>query len=270
MSQVTVSMRSRLVLAAGVAAVALQALFISSNLGGETGTLWISDLGEALIIAVSAVFVLRVAFSFGPEESLRRQWVPIGIGMLMFALGDLVWTYLEAYRGLEVPYPGLPDLFYVLEYPFLAYGLIRAGAAYRGLVPLRKPLIAATVTVVALAAVVIVGLVIPTVLPADASVAEKVLSSLYPLADVVFGLGPALFLVFVVRKLGGGRLAWPWWSVAVGVVLLALADASYSWLAAFDLYESGMVIDYGWSMGHVFMAFGAALALDLARPGDRR
>lgn len=265
-----ISPRSWAVLGIGFAAVIVQAALIVMQVGGESGALWASDLGEALVVGASGAFVLWAALSFNPGEPIRRQWIPIGLGVLAFAAGDLVWTYLEAYRGIEVPYPGLPDLFYLLEYPLIAYGLIVAGRAYQGLVPLRKPLMITVTVCAVLSIAVIAGLIVPTILPADVTLAEKLLSSAYPLFDIVFSFGPAFFVAFVVRGLGGGRLAWPWQSVVFGVALLGLSDFAYSWLSAFDLYASGSVIDYGWSLGHVFIAFGAALALDLARPHEPR
>lgn len=52
----------------------------------------------------------------------------------------------------------------------------------------------------------------------------------------------------------------------VGVAFLAVADTGYSWLAAYDLYASGSLVDYGWSTGHLMLAAGASIVYDLAHP----
>jgi hypothetical protein len=98
--------------------------------------------------------------------------------------------------------------------------------------------------------------------------AEKALSSLYPLADILLMVVPAVFVIGVVSSLGGGRLAWQWWAVALGALVIAISDTGYSWLATYDLYSSGSIIDYGWSLGHAFMMLGGLIARDLAAPSQ--
>jgi hypothetical protein len=260
------SRRTTAVAVLGTAAVAVVFLLVQLGVGGEAGTLWASDLGEALIVGASAAVVLWVALSLSPGEPLRRQWLPIGLGMLSFAIGDLVWTYLEAFRGLEVPFPGPPDVFYMLEYPLLAVGLMSAGLAYRGLVDLRRPALLSAAAGSVAVVLLVVGFLGPFVFASDASVAEKAVSAFYPLADIAFGIGPAIFLVLVVAQLGGGRLGWPWWAVGAGVLFIAVSDCAYALLSAADLYGSGSLIDYGWSVGHLLIAVGASIAWDVAHP----
>lgn len=261
-----VSGRTRLLFIVGLIFIVALAFAISSGIGGENVSVALSDGGEFAIVLFSALFVIWVARTFSPGESVRRQWMAIGIGMFSFAIGDAIWTYIEVVRGLEPPYPGLPDLFYLIEYPLIAFGLIRAGLAYRGLISLRRPAVMSAALTVALGGVLWFGLLQPHILFADIPAGEKLLSALYPVADLVLYIGPALFVAVVVSTLGGGRLAWPWWAVVIGVSALALADAGYSWLSAYDLYQSGSFIDYGWSTGHLMLAVGASVLYDLAHP----
>lgn len=262
------SRRTYAVFALSIIAVALIATVVGLEIGGETVALWVSDLGGALVVLAGAIFILSVAFSFGRGEGLRVQWLFIGLGALSFAIGDLVWTYFEAFRGLD-PYPSLADVFYLLQYPLIAWGLIRAGIAYRGLVDIRKPFYAAALIGLVGVAALFFGLLNPVIFTWDDTLTVKALSSIYPVADVVVGLVPALFLVFVVVQLGGGRFGWPWIAVVVGVTLIAATDTAYSWLDAIELYESPNLIDYGWLLGYSALAVGASIALDIARPHKR-
>jgi hypothetical protein len=93
---------------------------------------------------------------------------------------------------------------------------------------------------------------------------------------VLLGLGPALFVVLVARRLGRGAFGWPWYAAAFGMVVVALSDASYSWLQAKDAYVTGQLVDVGWMVGYVLVAAGSLIARDVfapiaaSTPGDAR
>lgn len=246
--------------------VAVTVTLIALNVGGEFGTMAASDLGEVIVVGLAAVVLVLTARRLGVRTSVGRPWLLIGLGATAFAIGDSVWSFVELGMQAEVPYPGVPDLFYLLEYPLVAFGIMSAGLAFRGLVDIRRPIAIAAATGVTLSAVVYFGLLRPYVLfDAEIALGEKVLSAVYPLADVLLMITPAVFVIATVRTLGGGRLAWPWWAVALGAVLIAAADTGYSWLSVYDLYQSGSFIDYGWSIGHALIMLGGLFAYDMSR-----
>lgn len=251
-------------IAAGIVATAVGVAMAGDN---EALALAVVDIGDIVVLVAAACVVLLTAIGFRRGEPMRAYWLLIGIGAASYAAGDIAWSIYEL-GGLEVPYPGLPDVFYLLEYPLLAAGLVYAANGYRGLVDQKTPgIVAGSIAAVA-AAAVYVGFLHPyVVVPEEVPLAEKVLSSAYPLFDIAFGLLPALFISLVVVKLGAGRLAWPWRAVAVGVAMIAVSDTAYAWLSAIDSYASGSVIDYGWMGGHAMMALGAMLMRDASRVG---
>jgi diguanylate cyclase len=231
--------------------------------GSEAVSLAVSDFGEAAFVALAGAFVVYAAYRFGIAEATGRNWLLIGVAMLMFAVGDVVYGIYEVVLQVEsVPYPGWPDVFYLLSYVFFAWAIFSAALSYRKLVDVKMPLvISAAAGVVALG--VIYRFVLIPVLAADAAWAEKALNVAYPVLDVLLELAPALFVVLVVRQLGGGKLAWPWLVVAAGVALLALADSGYSYLMAHDAYEAGAIVDMGWAFGYGLIAIGASVARDV-------
>ena len=259
----SISKRTWLVLLVGaLAAVVVQALVVS-GIGGESTTTAVSDFGGILVIGAAAIVTIRTALQFGKGEALRNQWLPIGIGIVLYVLGDAVWTYIEVIKGLEPPFPGVPDIFYMSLYLFMGYGIVSAAFAYKGLVSVRMPLIASAVISVASAAGLYVVLVKDVLADASVGALEKALNIYYPLADTLLLLMPALFIVFVVSQLGRGALALPWRFVVTGVSLLAVADAVYQWLEWQGSYKSGNIIDLGWMLGYVLIATGASAMRDL-------
>jgi hypothetical protein len=262
-----VSRRTLLICGVAIALLALVFILVSLRVGGDAGVIAASDVGETLVVALAAVALFDCARKLGLSTSLGRPWLLIALGAASFAFGDLIWTILEVGLAQEVPYPGLPDVFYLIEYPLAAIGILSAGRAFKGLVPLRRPAVLAALLGIVLTAGVHLFLLVPAVFAApDLSLGERILSTLYPLADIWCMVVPAVFVVGVVSMLGGGRLARPWYAVGAGAVLIAASDIGYSWLATYDLYSSGAIIDYGWSLGHVFMMAGALIARDMADP----
>lgn len=261
------SSRSLLVGLGGLAAVSVIRTLILIGAGGANGPVFVSDIGSAVVVLFAAATMFKAALSFAPGERIRLQWLLAATGVLCFALGDVAWAWIELGTGGEVPYPGLPDIFYVAEYLFLGAALVMAAFAYRGLVDIRPAAGIATTAGVVLLGLLYAGLLQPYVIDAPGvSAGAETLSTLYPVLDVALLFTPSMMLVLVVSKLGSGRLAWPWWAMGVGALMLAASDAGYSWLSAARSYEGGAIVDYGWMLAHVAFAFGASLALDVLRP----
>lgn len=265
------SARSYVVVLGGLALVALVRTLIVLGVGGSDGSVAISDIGSVVIVALCATAVFLSANTLRRGERLRTTWTLVGMGVMSFAIGDLTWTVIEVGLGREVPYPGLPDLFYIAEYVFLAWALVRLVSGFRGLVDLKGPILVASVVSLGALAALWMTLLHPYVI-ADSSVstAEKILSSFYPTADIVLLGLPTLVALLLVARMGAGVLARPWYAVAVGVLLLALSDATFSWMSAIQGYEGGAIVDYGWMVAHVMIAFGASLAIDITRPVKRK
>lgn len=247
-------------LAAAIVAVGLVAHFAPENL-----TDWVKDVGSTLVNGAAAVVIFWVAFQFQPGEAYRRPWLLIGIGVALYAVGDAVWTVIADAMG-QNPYPSIADAFYLSEYVFLAVGILLAALAYRNLVSLRNPaIIAVVIAVVAAAGLWFLFLEPSVVAPAKGAIdASVVFSVIYPLADALLLLGPAVFAALVMSRLGAGRLAIPWWWVVVGAVLLAASDTAFSIL---DTLQSGgqttALIESGWMAANVALAIGALLAVDV-------
>lgn len=220
-----ISRRTVTIFGAALAALVLVFLLVTFRVGGDLGVVAASDVGELAVVALAALVLFDSARRLGVGTSLGRPWLLVAAGAASFAVGDAVWTLIEVGMGQEVPYPGLPDAFYLLEYPLVAIGVLSAGLAFKGLIPLKRPAVLAVILGVVATAGIYVGLLAPAVLSApDVSAGERVLSALYPLADTWLMVVPAVFVLGVVSMLGGGRLAWPWLAVGVGAVLIAASD----------------------------------------------
>ncbi len=257
-------------LTAGVL-VALAAIFsfLSSQMyagtlsdGAYAAAYWYGTLLQVLLASV----VISVALKIGLDQRVGVQWLLVGLGVASYAVGDIVWTVLDLHMGLD-PYPSLADVFYVLQYVFFVAALALAVRSYKDLAPIRTPIMVAALVGLVLTAAVLMFLLVPYIFPAGTAELGfwgLVVSTFYPLGDVLLIFSPALALSLVIRQLGAGRLGWPWWIVVVGAIIFALTDTAYSYA---DWAGSGLTatLEMGWVVANLVFAVAALVARDAYR-----
>ncbi|MCD6053692.1 MAG: hypothetical protein K0Q96_884, partial [Rubrobacteraceae bacterium] len=62
----------------------------------------------------------------GPPVTRGRRWAPIllGLGILSWVLGQMIFTYYEWVLDQPPPLPSIADLGYLSVYPFLLLGIL--------------------------------------------------------------------------------------------------------------------------------------------------
>lgn len=215
---------------------------------------------------ILAASIVAVAVMVGMKQSVGRQWLLIGLGVSLYAAGDVAWTLFDLFLEID-PYPSVADAFYTAEYLFFFAAIALAVKAYSGLVKTRVPmLVGAAVGVVGLA-LVYFALLAPYIIPegvAGLGLWGFAVSVIYPVADVALMLAPAVSLALVVRQLGAGRLARPWWLVVVGALVFALVDSFFVYA---DWAGTGLTpaMDLGYVLANLLFACAALVAKDAYR-----
>lgn len=262
---------SRLTIGVTAALVAALGLFYWLNTLGYAGALG-ETAGNIVYIygitlsPIAAAIIFFVAAGFGRGASIRTQWMLIGLTVASYAVGDLIWMYLELFRGVD-PYPSAADIFYMATYAFFIAAMILAIRSYRAIVDVTMPtIVGSSIGILGIAAVYTTVLA-PYVLrsgPEELTALGRFLSSFYPLGDIVLMLGPAVVLALTVSKLGRGRFAWPWWIVVAGVVLFVFTDLAFSYA---DWAGEGVtaLMDLGWVAANCLFAVAALVARDVYR-----
>lgn len=263
-----VSVRTWVMAAFGIVASYVSLYWIQANtVDGITPPL-IGNLPSIIIQGVGLAVMVYVVTQLGLGQPIGRQWAWLTAGSASFWIGSAVWAYYEVVLGQPVPFPGLSDLFYLALYPLAAIGLFSAVRAFGKLFDTRVPL-ALAAAVAAVATGVVYFAVFQTIATDEQfSAVEKIISFFYPLGDIWLLLFPAAALALTASQLRGGRLAWPWWVVVLGYLMVAAADVMFTVGTWDDTYQSGSVIDMGWWLGFSAVAVAASLMLDVQRPRD--
>lgn len=225
----------------GVGEVAALAYpFVPDHTLASVWYLVVSALGVAMIMSA----VVRHG------RSGRRVWVAFSVGVSLFVAGDVLWTMEDLVWHIE-PFPSVADVLYVSGYPALTMGLVWLLRGRQGGKNVASLLDAAIVTT-GLGVLVGVQLVLPAMTDSSSSMWGRVMSSAYPLAD--------LLLVAMVARLAftpGVRLV-SFWVLSASVAVILVADAAYDILVISGANTDRQPwLDVGWMQLYLLMGLAA-------------
>ena len=231
-------------MAIGVAIHAGHALF---GVGGPRmdpffGT-WAYFAVELVAVAVCAARVLK-------KPNDRPVWALVGLGVLAWTGGDLLWTVWLGNLS-NPPFPSVADGLYLLWYPAVYVALmilIRSRHRHVGAAQwLDGGVVGLTIAAIGAA------LIFPTVLgTTDGRFVEDAVNLSYPLGDLAL-----LVFVAVAFALSGWRPGRMWLFLGAGITVSALADMIYVYQAAKGTYVAGTLLDTMWPASMSLFAVAA-------------
>jgi serine phosphatase RsbU (regulator of sigma subunit) len=211
----------------------------------------------------------------GPVVRKGQRWAPVllGLGILSWALGQMIFTYYEWALGRPPPLPSIADVGYLSVYPFLLLGIL--------LLPSR-PIPVASRTRIALDGLMIMTAAVtfswyfilgPVMQQGTETTLAKAVATAYPLAGIVL----IACLIILASRPEEHTLRPTVRLLAVGLTLVVIADSNFAYWSLHDAYATGTLPDVGWSLGYMLVALGAfaarlapseEAATTLDEPGD--
>jgi PAS domain S-box-containing protein len=198
----------------------------------------------------------------GPAVTRGQRWAPglLGLGILSWALGQMLFTYYEWVLDQPPPLPSLADVGYLSVYPFLLLGIL--------LLPAR-PIPVASRTRIALDGLMTMTAAVtfswyfilgPVMQQGTETTLAKAVATAYPLAGIVL----IACLIILASRPGEHTLRPAVRLLALGLILIVVADSNFAYWSLHDAYATGTLPDVGWSLGYMLVALGA-FAAQLAR-----
>jgi diguanylate cyclase (GGDEF)-like protein/PAS domain S-box-containing protein len=179
----------------------------------------------------------------------RAAWFLFIIGQFLFFCGDLYTYSYPKLAGVEVEFPSLGDALYLTVYPALVAGLLVL-VRRRNPARDRAAVIDSLILTVGIALISWVFLVAPNVHLSGLTNLEKVVSSAYPLGDI-------LLLAAAIRlAVDAGKRAPAFYLLVSSIVSLLLVDSVYTLALLTDSYHHQLSFDIGWIAYYLF--WGAA------------
>lgn len=212
--------------------------------------LGVDGLGQIWYLAVSALGIGMVMVAAVRSPGGRRVWTALSLGLLLFFAGDVLWT-LDSLVWHVGKYPSLADVFYIAGYPVLSLGF---GWLVRGRQPGgdRSALVDAAIVTTGVGVLVGVNVLLPALTDSSSSIWSRVVSSGYPLGDL-------LLLAMVARlAVTAGRRLPAFWFMGASIAVVLVTDAIYNVLLinGSDLAYSPW-LDIGWMQLYLLMGVAA-------------
>lgn len=225
--------------------------FVAWIVGGLSQGLALKAVDDIVFVVLTIPSViLAVLAARSTDGRLRAAWIAMAIGLLGWAIGDMLWAYYELALD-EVPFPSIADAAYLVMPVGFCLALLlfpgeRSGQS-RGRMLLDGLIVAGSLFLVSW--VTILNSLYQT--GADTRLA-LVISLAYPVSDVVILTMAAIALI---RAAPDQRQVLT--LLTLGMACIALADSAFAYLSAKAEYTTGNVIDIGWVAGLLLIMVAA-------------
>jgi two-component system, cell cycle response regulator len=180
----------------------------------------------------------------------RGAWTLIGLGLLLWAGGDLMWT-LWLNKLENPPYPSVADGLYLGSYIAIYAGLLLLLRARLRPIPPAQWLDGAVGGLAA--AAIIAALVFPKLAGiTEGDTIDVAFNLAYPVCDVLL-----LTLIVMAFGLNRWRLDRSWLLLGLGQLANVVADSAFSYQSAVGTYVTGSWVDTLWPVGATLTAAAA-------------
>jgi hypothetical protein len=225
----------------------------------------------AIVASAAAALAVAVALKQNTRHGFRPFFV-LAVGLSLWAAGELLWLYLTS-TGVEVPYPGLPDVFYLSGYAFVAMFLFSLYRVSPRAFENKMVVIVIAITIESFFLnfflIQLAESIIGYVQPAADDWLLLAVSLAYPLLDGLL-LVPAAVLIAGYQLGIMSRLSIVLFAIAV--VLFAAGDTgfSYSALTDYAALQDERLWNALYAASYVFFSCSLSSVLLEARAGQKR
>ncbi|HSD82516.1 MAG TPA: hypothetical protein VLG46_01580 [Anaerolineae bacterium] len=216
----------------------------------------VTDALSVLFALLASFLAVRARQMFEPGSASRRAWLFFGLGMAAMTAAEFLWAYYHDVLVGPLPFPSPADVLWAISYVLLLVSFI---LQYRALgvqaSPRRKLSVAALYGGVLISALAVsVGPAFSR--PGQVATLDLLINAYYLVGDLSIGFIATLSLLF----LWNGLVSRPWQYILTSVLLFVIADLTFSYGSANDLYATGS----NWLSGVVDVAYLAAYVIAAA------
>lgn len=187
-------------------------------------------------------------------------WLLLTIGTLNYFIAEFLWLIYENFLFAEVPFPGQPDFFYMLQPIFylaaFAFKLAKENQKQHHI----KFLFDVLIVMIVASTFSWHFLLSPIIAAGDISTYALIVSLAYPISDLVLLLGVSSIYLSTKKSTFTSSLL----ALSLGLFFQIIADSAYLHLVSTDQYNSGSFIDPLFILAILFIGFSGVLRTDRA------
>lgn len=226
-------------------------------------------IGETIIPLAGGIIGLHNATKWGKKTVMGRSSLALGLGMLAWSGGMIIWNYYLFLTTVSVPYPSLADAIFILSWPLWTYGIIQLSKAFGIKFAFRKtgkaflliPIILAVFSVYLIGNVARGGITY-------SNPVKLFFDLFYPLGDIVI-LSVTASVYLLLRKYMGGVYKAPALILFFGFLLNYIGDFWFSYTTTQGTYFNGAFPDLLYTTTMFVLSVGLSLLtpaiLDIAK-----
>jgi len=217
---------------------------------GITATVWLDDIGEGVAAAIGAACcVLPARRSSG---RVRVAWYLLGAASASWAIGEGVWCWYQLALNIQVPFPSIADLFFLLAVPLMASGVLLLAKESGAITGTTKALLDGAIIAASLLFISWATALGSVLHSGGESDFARIVGLAYPVGDIVTA---TVALAALTRARGSYRRRLT--LLAAGIVSLAVADSMFAFLTQNGTYGNGNWMDTGWVAGFLIIGMAA-------------
>jgi hypothetical protein len=192
---------------------------------------------------------VQYAIRYGLRTNLGKMLFYLGLGLLSFWAGNIIWVYYTFILKVPVPFPSLADAAYTLLYPLMAIGTFYLLKIYQTLITRR--VIRDAVIILILSFAVIFGFFARPDVSEGLPLIQKIINVYYPFGDVII-----TSMALIALRIGGGKIHFSLYIFALGMVLQTAADLFFTYRNAVGTYWNGDISDLLYTLSAYFISVG--------------
>ena len=215
----------------------------------------LNGLPGVIILSCSVIVVTKLLFYTKLERSEIHKFRSLILGIVFFLIGETLYFYQQYFLQIDIPYPSVADVPYLLANLIFSYFLISCVFSLLN----RKSVNPLPIILVSPVAIFPIYLILSSAYDLainESTELEFIVNALYYIFDGLM-LITALIIILNLKKYD--PFIFHWIFITVGLILLVIGDVGYTY---FSIISESLIEEYEWlwsiiyAIGYLFLGIG--------------
>jgi len=215
----------------------------------------LNGLPGVIILSGSVIVVTKLLCYTKLERSEMQKFKPLILGIVCFLIGETFYFYQQYFLQIDIPYPSVADVPYLLASFFFSYFLISCVFSLLD----RKNLSPLPIILGSPIAIFPIYLTLSSAYDLainESTELEFIVNALYYIFDGLM-LVTAVIIILNLKKYD--PFIFHWICITVGLILLVIGDVGYTY---FSIISESLIEEYEWlwsilyAIGYLFLGIG--------------